>query len=71
MPSRDLHLPEVPPMMTPKDFTDAEVVDARSAVAIIEGWFDGDGFPPDASGAMLVHVSNGRMIGITIEDVSG
>jgi hypothetical protein len=70
MPSRDLYLPEVPPMMSSKDYAEAQTVDARTAVAIIEGFFDGDGFPPDGRGAMIVDLPGDRTVGITIEDVS-
>lgn len=56
--------------MTSKDYTGADTFDPKTAVAVIEAWFDSDHSRPANGDRLLVHTFDDHMIGITIEDVS-
>jgi hypothetical protein len=69
MPPRDLHLPEVPPMSS-NDFAGADTFDPKTALAVIEAWFDSEHSRPSNGDRLLVHTFDDRKIGIIIEDVT-
>lgn len=57
-------------MMTPEDHAKAETVHAGYALELIENWLNGiPGAPPDGYCSMIVNLSDGRTVGITIEDM--